>query len=173
MKKFALVLLMTLVAVSFVAANDLANDLAIGFWKSIDDDGVTETGYWELYLEGKTLSGKMIYAIGEPVDMLLTECAGKTYKPYPLKGVDLGTLPLIDTLLMWDMSFKKAGLWEKGRIIDPESGSMYYVRVTAQGDKLVMKGSIDKLGVLGRSQTWVRTTKEEAYAALEAAKAGN
>lgn len=47
----------------------------------------------------------------------------------------------------------------KGRCYDPESQKTYYGKITYKPDKdqLILRGSIDKLGVLGRSQTWLRT----------------
>ena len=46
----------------------------------------------------------------------------------------------------------------KGKVYDPESQKTYYVKVTykAKTDELVLRGSLDKAGLLGRSQTWKR-----------------
>lgn len=164
MKKFAFVLLWVAVVASFAFATDFSKDPVVGFWMSVDDDGTTPTGYWELFLQNDLLFGKMIYAIGQPTDSLLTECQSEPYKTHPYQG-DLSKKTLIDTVLMWNMKFKKEGIWEKGHIIDPENGKMYFVKVTLKGDKLIMKGSIDKAGVLGRSQTWVKSTQEAALKA--------
>jgi len=46
----------------------------------------------------------------------------------------------------------------KGKIYDPESQKTYNGKVSykAKTDKLIVRGSLDKAGVLGRSQTWKR-----------------
>lgn len=175
MKKFLITFLMILAVVSFVGAQEIediavdpnckfSTDPAIGVWMSIDDDGVTPTGYWVLFLEGEKLFGKMIYAIGEPVDMKLVELKTKPYKDYPTQD-NLQEFPLLDTILMYNMAYKSEGSWWKGRIIDPEDGKLYYVKVDLKGDKMQMKGSIDKRGFIGRSQTWVKSSMEKALAA--------
>ncbi|MBQ6765870.1 MAG: DUF2147 domain-containing protein [Paludibacteraceae bacterium] len=47
----------------------------------------------------------------------------------------------------------------KGRCYDPESKKTYYGKVSynAGKDQITLRGSLDKLGLLGRSQTWVRS----------------
>ena len=44
------------------------------------------------------------------------------------------------------------------KVYDPESQKTYFGKVTyhAKTDELVLRGSLDKAGVLGRSQTWKR-----------------
>ncbi|MNR59885.1 hypothetical protein D3C85_1812390 [compost metagenome] len=46
-------------------------------------------------------------------------------------------------------------VWEGGKILDPESGKTYNLRLTPtdSGGKLDVRGSI---GPFGRTQTWVR-----------------
>ena len=46
-------------------------------------------------------------------------------------------------------------VWEGGKILDPESGRNYTLRLTpvANGSKLEVRGSV--MGI-GRTQTWVR-----------------
>ena len=46
-------------------------------------------------------------------------------------------------------------VWEGGRILDPEDGRSYTLRLTPieEGRKLQVRGSI---GPFGRTQTWVR-----------------
>ena len=46
----------------------------------------------------------------------------------------------------------------KGRVYDPESQKTYHGKVTykEKTDELILRGSLDKAGLLGRSQTWKR-----------------
>ena len=46
----------------------------------------------------------------------------------------------------------------KGKVYDPESLKTYFGKITYKDktDELVLRGSLDKAGLLGRSQTWKR-----------------
>ena len=46
----------------------------------------------------------------------------------------------------------------KGKIYDPESANTYNGKVSykAKTDELIVRGSLDRAGLLGRSQTWKR-----------------
>lgn len=164
MKKFLIAFATLIIATTLASAN--TNDTAVGTWLSIGDDGITPTGYWTLYVaDNGTLSGKMIYAIGEALDEDLSHC-DETYRDYPVK-VDFSTQTLIDTILMYNLQFKSEGEWIRGNIIDPDNAKVYYVRVTVDGDTMKMRGSLDKAGWLGRSQNWIRTTEERAIEARD------
>lgn len=43
-----------------------------------------------------------------------------------------------------------------GKVLDPESGKFYYGKIYMKDGKLVLRGSLDRRGFLGRNQTWVR-----------------
>jgi uncharacterized protein (DUF2147 family) len=45
--------------------------------------------------------------------------------------------------------------WTKGKILDPENGSIYDCKMWLEGGKLVIRGYIG-FSLLGRSQKWVR-----------------
>ena len=55
-----------------------------------------------------------------------------------------------------DMKEHKGQL--KGKILDPSEGKTYFGKVTydPKTDELTLRGSLDKAGLLGRSQTWKR-----------------
>lgn len=71
--------------------------------------------------------------------------------PYPkeFEGV-------VGTKLFSEM--KVHGEHLKGKVYDPESQKTYFGKVTyhAKTDELILRGSLDKAGLLGRSQTWKR-----------------
>ena len=167
MKKGLLILTLLVFAATFAFGQDFSKDPAVGVWMSIDDDGKTPTGYWELYVKGGKLFGKMIYAIGEPIDGKLIELKTTPYEGHPLQ-TNLSVKTVIGTDLMWNMENKAPGQWVKGRIIDPKNVKMYYVKVVQNGNTLKMTGSLDKAGVLGRSQIWKKSTMERALAAKAA-----
>lgn len=43
-----------------------------------------------------------------------------------------------------------------GKVLDPENGKYYYGKLYLKDGHLVLRGSLDKRGLLGRSQTWNR-----------------
>jgi uncharacterized protein (DUF2147 family) len=43
-----------------------------------------------------------------------------------------------------------------GKVLDPENGKFYYAKIYLENGKLILRGSLDKRGLLGRSQTWIR-----------------
>ena len=46
-----------------------------------------------------------------------------------------------------------------GRVLDPNNGKTYYAKLYLKDGKLVLRGSLDKRGFLGRNQTWIRARK--------------
>lgn len=41
------------------------------------------------------------------------------------------------------------------RIYQADNGKFYYAKVYLKDGKLILRGSLDKAGLLGRSQTWL------------------
>ena len=55
------------------------------------------------------------------------------------------------------MSFnKEKNQLEGGKVLEPETGKFYYGKIYPKDGKLVLRGSLDKRGIFGRSQTWIR-----------------
>lgn len=50
------------------------------------------------------------------------------------------------------------GILKGGKVYDPKSDKTYYgtVKYDPEKDVLILRGSLDKKGVFGRSQTWVK-----------------
>ena len=63
---------------------------------------------------------------------------------------------VVGTQLFSEM--KVSGDQLKGKVYDPESKKTYFGKVSYKDktDELILRGSLDKAGVLGRSQTWKR-----------------
>ena len=63
---------------------------------------------------------------------------------------------VVGTQLFSEM--KVSGDHLKGRVSDPESQKTYFGKVSYknQTDELILRGSLDRAGLLGRSQTWKR-----------------
>ena len=155
MKKIFLTLVAA--AFAFAAAPALhAADPAEGFWKSIDEQGKV-TAFWKLWVEGGELKGTIVKVPGKPDNETCGACKGDS-KQFANK-------PIIGT--QWMYGFKKDGdKWAKGKIVDPGEGKVYWASVTPVngGSAVQMRGSIDKWGLAGRTQTWKKSSEAEAKA---------
>ena len=120
----------------------------LGYWTTIDDDGVTPTSVMEIYREGDTLSGRVVEVLREGADPMAPceKCPG-----------ELKNQPVLGMRLIWGMK-QDGDRWSGGRVLDPESGSDYSCRMQVEGDELHIRGYIG-LPLLGRTQVWLRTQR--------------
>ena len=161
MKKAAL----SLILISLVASAGLWADAAsqaVGYWKSVSDVKGEEgkvTALWKLSLDGKgQLQGAIVWVPGKPADEKYIS-QKKEYNGLPIRGT------------FWMKGLKKAGSdgWKDGTIVDvgDPKADVYgcEVKVTDGGKKLAMRGYIG-FALLGRTQTWVSATEDEAKALM-------
>ena len=134
----------------FVATATLAQaqvSKMIGQWNTFDDKTGDMRSTVRIYEEKGTYQAEII--------TLYEKDANGKYKvmtaPYPkeFEGV-------VGTKIFKEMKVHCDHL--KGKIYDPESQKTYHGKVTYhhKTDELVLRGSLDKAGLLGRSQTWKR-----------------
>lgn len=119
----------------------------VGTWNTIDDKTkeikseivVTETA--------GVLSGKVTKLLRKDVDQkaVCKECTDDR-KDKPLVGLEI---------IRGAKKAEGKDVWEDGKILDPENGKNYTLRLTPieGGKKLEVRGSV--FGI-GRTQTWVR-----------------
>ncbi|MFZ1363828.1 MAG: DUF2147 domain-containing protein [Brachymonas denitrificans] len=137
---FALGLL--LAGVSFAA--DMT---PVGTWRSIDDKTGAAKAQIVISDKGGVLSGRIEKLLRKEADQnAVCEKCTDDRKGKPMVGLEI------------IRGAKKADgkdVWEDGKILDPESGKNYTLRLTPKdgGSKLDVRGSV--LGI-GRTQTWVR-----------------
>jgi uncharacterized protein (DUF2147 family) len=125
----------------------LAQMTPVGLWKTIDDK--TGLAKAEIRITAKAngeLSGVIERALapatGEPnCDLCTDDRKGK-----PKIGLEI---------IRGVRKVEGKDVWDGGKILDPENGSIYNARLTPieDGRKLEMRGSI---AFIGRTQTWVR-----------------
>ena len=134
----------------FVAMAALAQaqvNKMLGEWNTFDDRTGDMRGTVRIYEEKGTYQAEIV--------TLYEKDANGKYKvmkaPYP-KGYE----GVVGTKLFSEM--KVHGEHLKGRVYDPESQKTYYGKVSYHDktDELILRGSLDKAGLLGRSQTWKR-----------------
>ncbi|MFD2754720.1 DUF2147 domain-containing protein [Comamonas terrae] len=146
MKK-AVAALFCVAAAALGATSAWAQMSPVGTWRSIDDKTGEAKSEIQITDNGGVLSGHITRLLRKGADpqALCTECRDGL-KDKPMVGLQIIT------------GAKKAegkDVWEDGKILDPESGKSYTLRLTPveEGKKLEVRGSI---GPFGRTQTWVR-----------------
>jgi len=142
MKKLLTIALLTLFSLyGFAQA-----DKIVGKWKTIDDKDGSEKSIVTIYKapNGKFF-GKIEKLFKEP-EKICTECQG-TDKNKPVLGM----------VIINEMT-EKEGKLTGGTIMDPKNGKVYKCNISLEKEieKLIVRGSLDKFGLLGRSQTWIK-----------------
>lgn len=142
MKKFLLVLLLAIASMAHAQVNKM-----LGQWNTYDD----KTGDMASCVEITENNG--VYNC--VVLNLYEKKADGTYQlkkpPYSKEDQQI-----VGSKIFIDMEVHKGHL--KGKLYDPDDKKIYFGKVTYEPktDELVLRGSLDKAGLLGRSQTWKR-----------------
>lgn len=138
------ILFAALVAALSLSANAQVSSM-LGKWTTIDDKSNEPKSEVEIFKANDGLYyGRITHLYLKSDDAVCEACEGAD------KGKKLVGMNIIRGMKEED------GALVGGRILDPESGKTYYAKMTLKDGKLVLRGSLDKRGFLGRSQTWVR-----------------
>lgn len=143
-------------AMIFIATSAFASTFAfaqnspIGLWKSVDDKTGEVKAEIRIAESGGVVTGKIEKRLAKGTDptAVCIECKDDR-KGKPIQGLEiLRGAPK-------DPAVAGGSVWEGGKILDPENGREYTLRMTPieGGKKLEVRGSI---GPFGRTQTWVR-----------------
>ena len=143
MKKilFTFALLIALSMSGFAQVNKI-----VGKWKTIDDkDGSVKSIVFVFKATNGKYYGKIEKLFKEP-EKLCTECEGSN-KNQPVLG-----MMIINNMVEKDFSLTG------GTILDPKNGKVYKCNISLEKEtgNLSVRGSLDKFGLIGRSQTWLR-----------------
>ena len=139
----------TLAAIIFasMALPAVAQMSPVGHWHTLDEKTSEVKSQIQITESGGVVSGKIekLPRKDAKQDAVCDECSDDR-KGKPLLGLEI------------IRGAKKAAdknVWEDGKILDPENGKNYTLRLTPieGGKKLEVRGSI---GPFGRTQTWVR-----------------
>jgi uncharacterized protein (DUF2147 family) len=127
-----------------------ARDALVGEWRSIDDASGQAKAIIEIY---ESTDGKLAAKIVKLIDTsdgpnpLCDQCSGARKNK-----------PILGMVIAWGLK-RDGKSWGGGRILDPENGKEYSVKMTpiADGKKLEVRGFIG-MALLGRTQVWHRQT---------------
>jgi uncharacterized protein (DUF2147 family) len=132
------------VATVFPAWADMS---PVGLWKTVDDKTGATLSEIRISDHAGVLNGRIEQLLRKGVDpaAVCTECTDDR-KGQPLRGLEI---------IRGAKKVDGKDVWEGGKILDPENGKTYTLRLTPTdgGQKLDVRGSI---GPFGRTQTWVR-----------------
>ena len=130
-----------LFSVTLFAQNPL-----LGEWITVDDATGEQKSIVRIYqADNGKYYGTIIQLLEENGETAVcTECTGEDHNK-----------PIVGLTIIRDMQLKDGELRE-GKVLDPDNGKFYYAKVYLKDGKLILRGSLDKAGLLGRSQTWLR-----------------
>nr|WP_145547648.1 DUF2147 domain-containing protein [Variovorax boronicumulans] len=119
----------------------------VGRWQSVDDKTGEAKAQMQISEQGGQLSGRIEKLLRKEADpqARCTECSDDR-KDQPMVGLEI---------IRGAKKAEGKNVWEGGKILDPESGKVYTLRLTPieGGAKLEVRGSI---GPFWRTQTWIR-----------------
>ncbi len=132
-------LLLALVFSSLFATAQI--DKIVGEWYTVDD----ETG-----------AIKALVNIYQGDDGIYYGQIIKAFKD----GVENPNSPNKGLVIVKDMKAED-GMLKGGKVYEPESKKIYYAKISynAEDNTITLRGSLDKKGWLGRSQTWIKERK--------------
>jgi uncharacterized protein (DUF2147 family) len=123
----------------------LAQTPILGEWITVDDATGEHKSVVRIYkAENGWYYGQIMDLLVENADdALCVECTGEDHNQ-----------PIVGLTIIRDMQLKDGEL-RGGKVLDPDNGKFYYAKVYLKDGKLILRGSLDKAGLLGRSQTWL------------------
>jgi hypothetical protein len=123
-------------------------DPAVGLWKTIDDKTNTPSSLIKVEELNGTLEGTIIKTFFQPNETPLVYCT--------LCKDDRKDKPIIGMKIMTELKRTKPGYWSNGKILDPDEGEIYQVKLgTEDGKKMEVRGYIG-FPLLGRTQVWYK-----------------
>jgi uncharacterized protein (DUF2147 family) len=138
---------LTAIFLGAIAVPALAQMTPVGLWRNLDDKTGEAKAEIRIVESAGVLSGRIATRLGKDVkaDDVCDQCSDDR-KDKPIVGLEI---------IRGARKAEGKDVWEGGKILDPENGRNYTLRLTPAdgGKKLDVRGSF---GPFGRTQTWVR-----------------
>lgn len=135
------------IVLAFATGLSVAQMTPVGNWQTSDEKSKEIKSEVEIIETAGVLSGKVTKVLRKDAkqDAVCDECTDER-KGKPMLGLEI---------IRGAKKAEGKGVWEDGKILDPENGKSYTLKLTPieDGKKLEVRGSI---GPFGRTQTWVR-----------------
>ena len=119
----------------------------LGNWKTIDDKTGEPQSIVHIYKGSDGLYyGKIIELLVDTQghEALCGACEGEDHNK-----------PVVGMVIIRGMH-EENGCLTGGKVLDPDNGKFYYGKIYLEKGNLVLRGSLDKRGFIGRNQTWLR-----------------
>ena len=135
-------ILLIVLSFPFTAFSQVSN--IVGNWKTIDEKTGEAKSVVRIYKESNGKYYGKIEKLFQNPDGKCVNCKDAN-KDKPILGM----------VIITDMT-EKGDKLEGGQILDPSEGKKYYASISydKESGKLKLRGSLDKLGMLGRNQIW-------------------
>ncbi len=133
-----------LMAGLLITALATAQNAFLGEWVTIDDESGEKKSIVNIYKADNGMYYGQIVTLFENPDALCTECKDADYNQ-----------PIVGLTIVRDMQLVEGEL-RGGKVLDPAKGKIYYAKIYLENGNLILRGSLDKRGLIGRSQTWIR-----------------
>jgi uncharacterized protein (DUF2147 family) len=134
-------------ALGLMSLSALAQNTPVGLWRGFDEKTGDPKFEVRIADTGGVLNGKVEKRMSPDAkpDDICTECKDDR-KDKPRLGLEI---------IRGAKKSPDGDVWEGGKILDPENGKSYTLKMTPieGGKKMEVRGSI---GPFGRTQTWVR-----------------
>jgi uncharacterized protein (DUF2147 family) len=138
---------MTCLGLLLACGASFAQSTPVGTWRSVDDKTGEAKAEIRIVDNGGVLTGRIEKRLVKDAvpGKLCEECKDER-KGQPMDGLEI---------IRGARKAEGKDVWEGGKILDPENGREYTLRMTPTegGRKLDVRGSI---GPFGRTQTWTR-----------------
>lgn len=125
-----------------------AQSSVLGEWVTVDDATGEQWAIVTIYQADNGLYygtiSTMLYQTTNSEELLCTQCKGEDHRK-PIEGLTI----------IRDMKMQNGEL-RGGHVLDPNNGKFYYGKIYLKNGDLILRGSLDKAGILGRSQKWHR-----------------
>jgi uncharacterized protein (DUF2147 family) len=145
-------IIFAIIALLFSSSVGAQVSAILGEWKTVDDKSGEVRSLVRIYRDSTDgLYYGKIEKMYKYADAVCEKCEGEN-KNKPILG-----LVIISGMKAEGKSLKG------GTVLDPENGKKYYasISIDEKSGKLVLRGSLDKRGLLGRNQYWVRVMSYE------------
>ncbi|MBD2703745.1 DUF2147 domain-containing protein [Spirosoma sp. BT702] len=127
--------------------------------KSDDPDAVL--GRWlsskkrnqvQIYKQGNKYYGKLVW-MQEPIDPVTKKPKVDSENP----DENLRSRPLMQMILVSNLSYKGNNVWGDGEVYNPEDGKTYGCEITLRDPNAIdMRGYVMGISMLGKTRTWTR-----------------